>query len=207
MSAARLGWCAAVVLVSGLGVLPPQTVAQDTDLLPPPGFGSLRQDDLAVRLDGPNVEIRLMPLDELILRLLAPDSYRSLHALRETKDAEMRRLAERRGVVEPVAFLVTVFGKQEQAEFDPEQLSIISRNRLFRPIGILAMTPLWNQRRVSQRETAAAVYVFEPGIAMLEPFTVEYSGAASDRWTQSLRRVERERARIASRSREDAEIF
>ncbi len=200
MSVARLGWCATVVLAFGLGVLPPDTVAQDADdLLPPPGLGSLRQEDLAVRLHGPNVEIRLMPLDELILRLLASDSYRSLHALRETKDAEMGRLAERFGVVEPVAFLVTVFGKQEQAAFDPEQVTIISRNRLFRPIGILPITPQWNQRRVSQRETAAAVYVFEPGIAMLEPFTAEYVGATSDQWTQSLRRVERERARIASR--------
>ena len=201
MSVPRLGWCATVVLAFGLGVLPPDTVAQDADdLLPPSGLGSLRQEDLAVRLDGPNVEIRLMPLDELILRLLASDSYRSLHALRETKDAEMGRLAERFGVVEPVAFLVTVFGKQEQAAFDPEQVAIISRNRLFRPIGILPITPQWNQRRVSQRETAAAVYVFEPGIAMLEPFTVEYAGATSDQWAQSLRRVEHERARIASRS-------
>ncbi len=201
MSVARVGWCATVVLASGLGILPRHTVAQDADdLLPPPGLGSLRQEDLAVRLDGPNVEIRLMPLDELILRLLASDSYRSLHALRETKDAEMGRLAERFGVVEPVAFLVTVFGKQDQAAFDPEQVAIISRNRLFRPIGILPITPQWNQRRVSQRETAAAVYVFESGIAMLEPFTAEYVGATSDQWAQSLRRVERERARIASRS-------
>ncbi len=196
----RLGWCATVVLVSNLGGLPLHTVAQDAgDLLPPPGMGSLRQEDLAVRLEGQNLEFRLMPLDELILRLLAPDSYRSLHALRETKDAEIDRLAERFGVVEPVAFLVTVFGKQEQAAFDPDQVAIISRNRLFRPIGILPITPLWNQRRVSQRETAAAVYVFEAGIAMLEPFTAEYIGATSDQWTQSLRRVERERARIASR--------
>ena len=201
MSVARLGWCATVVLASGLGVLPLHTVAQEADdLLPPPGFGSLRLADLAVRLDGPNVEVRLMPLDELILRLLAPDTYRSLHALRETKDAEMRRLAERFGMMEPVAFFVTVFGKQEQAPFDPEQITIISRNRLFRPIGVLPITPSWNERRVSQGETAAAVYVFESGIAMLEPFTAEYAGTTSDQWGQSLPRVEQERARVVSRS-------
>ena len=200
MSVARLGWCAAVVSIAGAGVLPSDAGAQDADdRLPPPGLGSLRQEDLAVRLDGANVEIRLMPLDELILRLLAPDSYRSLHALREMNATEIRRSAERFGVMEPVTFLVTVFGKQEQAPFDPEQVGIISRNRLFRPIGILPVTPLWNQQRVSQRETAAAVYVFETGIAMLEPFTAEYVDVTSDQWTQSLRRIERERARIASR--------
>ena len=108
----RLGWCGTVVLASNLGVLPLHSVAQDAgDLLPPPGMGSLRQEDLAVRLDGPNVQIRLMPLDELVLRLLASDSYRSLHALREAKDAEMGRLAERFGVVEPVSFHHARFSK------------------------------------------------------------------------------------------------
>ncbi len=105
-------------------------------------------------------------------------------------------------MTEPVAFLVTVFGMQDQAVFDPERLVIISRNRLFRPIAILPITPLWNQHRVSQRETAAAIYLFENGIAMLEPFTVESDGVRSDQWERSLRRIERERAKIANRRRE-----
>ncbi len=176
------------------------TTSQD-ERWPPAGFGSLRQEDIAVRLDWENVQFRVMPLDELILRLLAPDSYTALHSLREASGDEIRQSVERFGVTEPVAFLVTVFGKQDQAEFDPERLVIISRNRLFRPIAILSITPLWNQHRVSQRETAAAIYLFENGIAMLEPFTVESDGVRSDQWERSLRRIERERARIANRQR------
>ena len=174
--------------------------AQDTtaqgNLLPPVGKGRLRQDDLAVGIETGNVRFRILPLDEGILRLLAPDSYTSPHAVRETRADEIGQAALRRGVTEPVVFFVTVFGMREQAPFDPDQLVITSRNRLFRPIAIIPVTPLWNQHRISQRETAGAIYVFESGIAMLEPFTVDYAGVRSDQWARSLRLIERERARI-----------
>jgi hypothetical protein len=189
---------AAWLVLSGLAGGPRNASAQD-EQLPPPGKGTLRQDEVAVLLDAGAVHFRVMPLEESILRLLAPDSYASLHALREAYQGEMRDAAAQYGLTEPVGFLVTVFGLEPLAQFDPEQLTIISRNRLFRPLRILPITPLWNQHRISQRETAAAVYVFETGIALLEPFTVEYAGVRSDQWRQSLRRIERERARIGRR--------
>lgn len=186
---------AACLVLAGLAVGPRIARAQDQQL-PPPGKGTLHQDEVALLMDAGAVQFRIMPLEEAILRLLAPDSYASLHALREAYGDEMRGAAAQYGVTEPLGFLVTVFGVEPLAQFDPEQLMIISRNRLFRPLRILPITPLWNQHRISQRETAAAVYVFEPGIALLEPFTVEYAGLRSDEWRQSLRRIERERARI-----------
>ena len=173
--------------------------------LPPVGFGSLRQEDVAVRVDAGSIQIRVMPLDELILRLLAPDSYSGLHALRESRSEDIGEIARRNGAAEPGIFLVTVFAAVEEAQFDPEQLTIVSRNRLFRPVGILPTSALWNQHRLAQRETASAVYVFEDGIAVLEPFTVDYGGVRSDQWGRALQRIERERARIEARIRLEPE--
>ena len=198
---------ASAILVAVSGVAHPCTARQTEEdaSLPPAGFGTLRQEDVAVRVDAGSIQLRLMPLDELILRLLAPDSYSALHALREASSADIGEIARRTNAAEPGIFLVTVFASVEQAEFDPEQLTIVSRNRLFRPAGILPMSPLWNQHRLAQRETATAVYVFEDGIAVLEPFTVDYGGVRSDQWGRALRRIERERARIGARIRQDPE--
>ena len=198
---------ASVILLAVSVAAPPCTARQtgeDTSL-PPAGFGTLRQDDVAIRVDAGDIQLRVMPLDELILRLLAPDSYSALHALREANSADIAEIAQRNGAAEPGVFLVTVFASVEQAQFEPEQLTIVSRNRLFRPAGILPMSPLWNQRRLAQREVATAVYVFDDGIAVLEPFTVDYAGVRTDQWGRALQRIERERARIAARIRLEPE--
>ena len=195
-------FAAAVALLASVAIIQPTSarqVAEDPQL-PPLGMGTLRQDDIAVRLDAGNVQLRVLPLNELILRLLASDSYSALHSLREAQTEEADNVAVLYGG-DGELFLVTIFAAVEQAQFDPELLTIISRNRLFRPIRILPASPLWNQHRLVQRETATAVYVFEDGIAILEPFTVEYGGIRSDQWGSTLRRIERERARIQARIR------
>ncbi len=191
--------------VAGLALLAAGPLAAQTPL-PPAGMGSLRQDDVAVRVDGRNVQVRVLPLDELILRLLAPDSYRPHHALREARDEEIHRTAQGYGVAEPVVFLVTVYATAEQAPFDPDALTIASRGRYFRPLGILPLSPQWHQHRVGQGETVSAIYVFEDGLALLEPFTVDYDGTTSDRWSRALPFIEQERARIAARVRQNGPI-
>ncbi len=167
--------------------------------LPPAGMGSLRQENLAIRIDAPNIQIRMLPLNEFILRLLAPDSYRSHHALRAARDEEILRAAQQFGMAQPVVFLVTVYASAEQAPFDPDVLTIMSRGRYFHPIGILPMSPEWNQHRVRQGETASAIYLYEDGVALLEPLIIDYDGIRSDQWSRALRFIEQERARIAAR--------
>ena len=167
--------------------------------LPPAGMGSLRQENLAVRIDARNIQIRVLPLNEFILRLLAPDSYRSHHALRAARDEEILRTAQEYGVAQPVVFLVTVYATAEQAPFAPEQLTITSRGRYFRPLGILPLSPQWDQHRVGQGETASAIYLYEDGVALLEPLIIDYDGIKSDQWSRALPFIERERARIAAR--------
>ena len=47
----------------------------------PVGFGTLRQDEIAIRLELQGLIVRAIPLDENLIRLLTPDSYRALREL------------------------------------------------------------------------------------------------------------------------------
>jgi hypothetical protein len=185
-----------------LGLAPGRAMPQDTTTadLVPAGYGTLRQEDIAVRLNSGTFQLRVLPIDERIIRLLAPDSYTALHRLVASMGSRIAAAAQPLGVRQPTLFLVTFFGLQNQARFVPEDVTISSRNRFFRPIAILPITPRWSEQQLSQRETATAVYVYEDGIALLEPFTVSYGGTSSDDWEQMLPRLDSERAAVLARA-------
>lgn len=197
------------VLLAGLTLLgcatrntpassPPTPAA--TDDLPPPGYGTLHQEDVALKLATKSVQLRVLPLDEHVTRLLAPDSYESLRGLAAAHRAEIDSVAARTGL-RPRAFLVTFFGVGPGAAFSPDDVTISSQNRFFRPAAILPLSPVWNGRRLGQRETASAIYLFEDGIALSQPFSVSYGDSSSEQWESILRTLERERARIYARAR------
>lgn len=173
----------------------------DTTALPPPGYGTLRQEDVALQIRTGPLQIRAIPLDERVIRLLAPDTYVSLHRLRAQKLDEARAIAARYGVEDPTLFVVTFFGLQQRSRFQPELLTITGQNRFFRPLGILPLSPLWSGRQLNQRETATAVYVYEDDIRILDPFEMTYEGVSNRRWEQILRVLDRERASVLARSR------
>lgn len=175
-------------------------VAPDDLDLPPAGYGTLRQDDVSLRLRSTTVQIQVVPLDERITRLLAPDTYSSLHRLVESKADEVAEAANRLGISEPSLFLVTFFGLERDARFNPDDLTITSQNRLFRPAQTFPLSPLWSAQQLGQRETATAIYLFEDGIRTLDPFIVEYVGQRNANWEQILRTVERERASVIARA-------
>src|SRR5881397_1976854 len=50
----------------------------------PPGYGTLKRDDIVVRFTTGTVEIQFLPLDEQVIRLLATDTYRSVARRRMT---------------------------------------------------------------------------------------------------------------------------
>ena len=180
-------------------------VAQDTDL-PPPGFGSLRQDQVGVRLTspaaGPTVVVRVLPLDERVTRLLAPDAYRSLRDMRDSKAADITAAARSAAYDSVAAFMVTFYGLLPSVQFNPDQLYISSQNVTYRPLAIVPITPRWSEHLIDQGQQAAAIYLFEPGIRILQPFTVVYGTMSSDAWSESLRQLNNERARVLARAQQ-----
>jgi len=172
-------------------------IAQDTL---PAGYGTLRRDEIVVSLATETIEVQVLPLDAQVIRLLAPDTYRSLIQLERSRAADINEAAVRGGTENPTLVMVTFLGVVPQARFNPEDLTITSRGRLFRPIGIVPLSPTWSSFQLDARQQAAAIYLFEPGISVREQLTVSYQGQSSDAWSHSLRLLDQERARVKARA-------
>ena len=171
--------------------------AQDTV---PAGFGTLKRDDIVVRFATEQLEMQVLPLDEQVIRLLAPDTYQSLAQLLRTKQREIADAARRVAVPNPTLVMVTFFGIAPQARFSPEDVNITSRGRLFRPVGIVPLSPQWSSYQLEVQEQAVAIYLFEEGISFREGLTVTYQGLSNDSWTGALPVLDRERARVRARA-------
>ena len=187
----------ALAVLLSIGPTVRQSDAQDTL---PAGFGTLKRDDIVVRFATDQLEILVLPLAEQVIRLLAPDTYRSLAQLLKTKGHELADAAQRAGVERPTLVMVTFFGQLPQARFSPEDVNITSRGRLFRPVGIVPLSPRWSSYQLDAHEQAVAIYLFEEGISFHEGLTVSYQGLANDAWTGVLPTLDRERARVVARA-------
>jgi hypothetical protein len=183
---------APVVAQDGRGALEP---------LPPPGYGSLKQSDLALRLRSDDLEVRLVPLDERVTRLLAMDAYGSLRSLVHSRRAAIYSLAKISGISSPGLALVSFFGGREGARFDPSTLNLGIRNQLLRPRGIVPLTPRFSSQQLNVREQVSAIYIFEERLPVTDDFTFSYQGRVSEDWQNKQRLLDRERGRVAARSR------
>jgi hypothetical protein len=170
----------------------------------PPGYGSLRQNDLALRVGNDDLEIRFVPLDPRITPLLARDAYQSLRGLVETHRREIDSVASRSGVAQPGLALVSFFGQRPDVRFDPQILTLLIRNRVFRPIGVIPMSAKFASQQLGVREQASAIYVFEETIPVEDSFTLSYGTLNSEDWQGKQQTLDRERARVAARSRGEA---
>jgi len=197
------GWAVRTAALLSLLTAQPSNrlTAQDTI---PPGYGTLRRDDIVVQLSTGTIGIQLLPLEQQVIRLLAPDTYRSLHQLVSSRAAEIADAAQRGGTEHPTLVMVTFLGVVPEARFNPEEVNITSRGRLFRPIGIVPLSPTWSSFQLNARQQAAAIYLFEPGISVREELTVSYQGLSSDAWSRSIRLLDQERARVKARAQSEA---
>lgn len=191
-------WAETAALAAVVAV-PRMLTAQGNDL-PPAGYGSLRQDQIALMITTPSLAVRVLPLDEHVIRLLAPDTYASLHALLQTRAPAITAAARAVGRDSAALFFVTFFGLQPQATFVPDQVSIQSQGIFYRPLGILPLSPLWNDARLDQRQQASAVYLFDPAIPVSQTFTVLYGDQNTVTFDNSLNLLQSERARVLARA-------
>lgn len=186
------------MLVMALAIVPTCRLASQDTI--PAGFGSLKRDEVVVRFATAQLEIQVLPLDEQVTRLLAPDTYLSLAGLVRSRDPDIQSAAARAGVDRPTLVMITFLGLVPQARFNPEDVSITSRGRLFRPMGIVPISPTWSSYQLEAREQAAAIYLFEPGISFTETMAVSYQGLASEAWNRTVRVLDQERTRVRARA-------
>ena len=171
------------------------------DPLPPPSFGSLKQSDLALRLRSDELEVRLVPLDERVTRLLARDAYESLEGLVRSRRSAIDSLARLSGISAPGLALVTFFGGREGARFDPSTLNLGIRNQVLRPRGIVPFSPRFTSQQLNVREQVSAIYIFDELLPVTDAFTFSYQGRVSEDWQNKQRLLDRERGRVAARAR------
>jgi hypothetical protein len=170
--------------------------------LPPPGFGTLRQDDVALRLvTSANLQIRATPLDESIIRLLSPDSYRAMSELKRSKTDAIAQVARRNAVRELSLWYVSFFAfERGETRFSPREFIITNVGRDFRPLEVIPLTPGFGEQRLRQNARQDALYVFDGQVDVRQPLTISYETARNDGWADLLPQIERERALVKSRA-------
>ena len=166
----------------------------------PAGFGSLRQDDIAIRLEPQGLIVRAIPLKESVIRLLTPDSYRALRDLQESNRRTIDAITRRSGNRPPDLWYVSFYGLEDNARFSPMDLTITSGGQDFRPIDVIPLSTGFGEQRLRQRETQSAVYVYPGDIDVDHPLTVTFQGLQSSVWELLLQRIERERALVRARA-------
>jgi hypothetical protein len=188
---------------AGATALAAQATGPASSRLPIPGYGSLTQNDLALRVVTPDIEVRFIPLDQRVTRLLAKDSWESLQSLVQSRRSAIDSVANIAGVSRPGLALVTFFGQRTNARFDPQTLTVEVRNRIFRPLGIVPFSGKFTSQQLDVREQVSGIYLFEQDLPVDDSFDISYSGITSGDWSSKQRQLDRERARVALRARGD----
>lgn len=203
--------CGAIAVIAAFACTPipnsPVTtatpvVSEDTAGLAflPPGYGTLRQDEIAIRMQPPGIAVRAIPLDEALIRLLTPDSYRTLRDLRMSVAATLTTVSRRLGGRAVESWLVSFYGVEPDVRFTPMDLIITSAGRDFRPLELVPLSAGFGEQRLRQRETQSAIYVFDADVKVDQPLTVTFMTDRSEIWEQLLPRIERERALVRARA-------
>lgn len=171
----------------------------------PVGFGTLRQDEIAIRLELQGLIVRAIPLDESLIRLLTPDSYRALRELQESNKQSIAAVTRRTGGRTPDLWYVSFYGVEPDVHFSPMELVITSAGRDFRALEVLPLSSGFGEQRLRQRETQSAIYLFDEAIDLDQPLAVTFQNVRDDSWEQILTRVERERALVRARASRPAQ--
>jgi hypothetical protein len=145
------------------------------------------------------VQLQILPIDEQVIRLLAPDTYRSLAQLIESRRADIADAAQRAGLSSHSLVLVTFYALVPGARFTPDDVQIQTGGRQLRPQGIVPLSPTWNTLQLDQKQQAVAIYLYAGGISWFEDLSASYQGPAGS-WSRSVRLLQQERARVQARA-------
>ena len=193
--------CAAPPAGTGSGGAPPPAGVEGLPthdrLLVPPGHGSLRQEEISLTLQDGDVQVKITPLEEWMIRLTAPDTYRRLSALVRTHAAALEAGTDREP---PTLFLVSFFSNEEGAVFHPEDLHLENLGRRYPPREIRPMTRGWGTQRLHGRQAESAIYAFDAGLDFDVDLVASYRGVRNADWAGILRDLVAEQARARARA-------
>jgi hypothetical protein len=176
----------------------------ETDTVPglvPAGYGTFKQEDLSLRLRSSSLQVRATPLDESIIRLLSPDSYRAMSELKRSKQDAIAAVARKNAVRALSIWYVSFFAVERgETRFSPREFIITNVGRDFRPLDVIPLTPGFGEQRLKQNGRQDALYIFDGQLDAQQPLSVSYETARNDDWTSVLPLIERERALVRGRA-------
>ncbi len=166
----------------------------------PAGYGTLRQDDISIKLSLQGVLVQLLPTNESVIRTLSPDAYRALHELRASYEPQIRAYAAQYGLRDDNVWYVSFYGLAPDATFSPLDLTIRSPGRDFTPLHVIPITPGFGQNRLQVRDVQRAFYLFDDGLPLNQPLTVVMGTVTDDSWQNIERKIEAEQAQVRARA-------
>ncbi|MCL7978863.1 MAG: hypothetical protein M8865_03110 [marine benthic group bacterium] len=170
--------------------------------LPPAGFGTLSQDQITIGITAGSLLIKLVPLDEWVIRLTAPDTYQRLNSYKVSRGEEILKRARRSGERGwPRVFLVSFFTRNYEESYEPNDLQIRNQSFIYRPLNIIPITPEFNRVRLRQQETQMALYLFTEDIDLDLPLVALYQeDSEGPQWVGIRSTLDRELATVLSRA-------
>ena len=188
--------------------VPPQRVSSDstTSGQIPPMLGTLKQDEVSIVLQQESVRITAIPLDESIIRTLAPDSYRTLHGEYESHRAQVVQRGQLRGIREPRVWRVGFYGLAPNARFVPTDITVTAGGREYRPFDVIPLTSGFGTQRLQPRESQYGLLLFDEGVDPNQPLIVSMGPDRNRDWSNDpatasiLTKIEAERANIRARA-------
>ncbi len=178
-------------------------IAADTNAnLIPPGLGTLKEADISITLQPPTgVRVTTFPLDESVIRTLAPDSYRAMHANLESRATQIRQRASMHGERTPSVWFVRFYGLAPDARYDPTDVTVSVGGRDFRPFDVIPVSGDFGTHQLQPRETQTGLLLFEGGVDVSQPIVVRMGAEQNTDWGDViLRRIDAERASVRARA-------
>jgi hypothetical protein len=189
------------------GVVPTRRISQDSTSasLVPAGFGTLKQEEIAIVLQPNGVRVTAIPLDESIIRVLAPDSYQSLHATLQIKRQQILQRAAAHNIRDPRVWYVTFTGLVPDARFVPTDITVTSGGRDYRPLDVIGLSSGFAEQRVQPRQTEKGLLIFDEALDVTQPITVTIGTERNTDWSNDrsdsiLSKIEAERAQVRARA-------
>jgi hypothetical protein len=166
------------------------------EALPPAGYGSLKQDEVTMSVRSGALLLKVTPLSEQVIRMLAPDTYARLHGLAASRRTEADTLAGAGAEL----FLVSFFSYQPDATYQPQDVQLMQQGRLLRPLAVLPITSNWGRQLLRQQETQSAIYAFEGPLNYELTMTLSYAAQTTDGWRNVIPKLQAERTKVQSRA-------
>lgn len=175
--------------------------ADSNPSLIPPGFGTLKEADISITLQLPTgVRVTTFPLDESVIRTLAPDSYRAMHANVESRGSQIRQRASMHGERNPSVWFVRFYGLAPDARYDPTDVTVSVGGRDFRPFDVIPISGDFATQRLQPRETQIGLLLFDGALDVAQPLVVRMGAEQNTDWDSILRKIDAERAGVRARA-------